>query len=177
MHRSLKLAVAFLLVLGLAGPSPAQAQSSLKLGPRVGVPVGDVSDVGGNLYFGAGARMGLSPLPDPVVLNPSFDFYLTDDFSGSSLSVFAVDLNGLYEFPLDGSPVVPYAGGGIAVTRISVDVQTQGPLTFDPSSTEVGLNLVGGARFPLGAVEPFAELNFAAGAERIGLTGGVLFSL
>lgn len=176
MKRLIGLTVALILLAG-ADPTTSRAQTGLKLGPRIGLPFGDVSDIGGNLYFGAEARVGLGSLPAPVTLNPFFDFYLTDDFAGSSLSVFAVDLNGLYEFSIEDAPAVPYAGGGIAITRISVDVQTQGPIAVDPSSTEVGLNLVGGARFPLGSVEPFAEFNFAAGAERIGLTGGLLFSL
>ena len=167
--RSLLLAATLILLVGLAGPPTAPAQTSVKIGPRVGVPVGNVSNIGGTLFFGADARVGLAALPDPVVLSPSFDFYLVE---GSGSSAFAVDLNGFYQFPLEGS-FVPYAGGGIAVTRISFDV---GGAQFDASATEVGLNLVGGARFPLGSVEPFAQLNLAAGASRIGLAGGVLFS-
>lgn len=172
--RSLLLAATLILVVGLAGPPTAPAQTGMKIGPRVGVPVGNVSDTGGTLFFGADARVDLAALPDPVVLSPSFDFYLADDFSGSSLTIFALDLNGLYEIPLEDSPVAPYAGGGIAITRVSIGEDV--PDRFDPSSTEIGLNLVGGARFPLESVEPFAQFNFTAGADRIGLAGGVLFS-
>lgn len=172
--------LALLLTLGLALPTSSRAQmndagpTTLKVGPRVGVPLGDVSDFGGNLFFGAEGRARLASLPSEVVLNPSLDFYLTDDYFGSSLTVFALDLNALYELDLGTSSVVPYGGGGIAITRISVDVGTN---AVDPSSTDVGLNVVGGARFPVGPVEPFAQFNFAAGADRIGLTGGVLFAL
>ena len=172
--RSLLLAATLTLVVGLAGPPTAPAQTSVKIGPRMGVPVGNVSDAGGTLFFGADARVDLAALPDPVVLSPSFDFYLTDDFSGSSLTIFALDLNGLYEIPLEDSPVAPYAGGGIAITRVSIEEDV--PDRFDPSSTEIGLNLVGGTRFPLESVEPFAQINVTAGADRIGLAGGVLFS-
>lgn len=173
------------LALGLAVQPQARAQmdqsggsTMVKIGPRVGIPVGDVSDTGGNLFFGADGRVQIASLPSEVVLNPSFDYYLTDDFLGSSLTIFAVDLNGLYEFDLDNPSFVPYGGAGIAITRISADVTGGGGfVTVDPSSTEVGLNLIGGARFPLGSVEPFAQVNFGAGAERIGIAGGVLFSL
>lgn len=148
--------------------------STVKIGPRVGIPVGDVSDTGGNLFFGADGRIQTAGLPDEVVISPSVDFYLTDDFGGSSLTILAADLNGLYEFQIENPVLVPYLGGGLAITRISVDASGS---IVDPSSTEVGLNLVGGARFPLGSVEPFAQVNFTAGADRIGIGGGVLFGL
>jgi hypothetical protein len=173
--------LALFLALGLAVQPQARAQMddggdspTIQIGPRVGIPFGDVSDIGGNLFFGAGGRVQISALPSEIVLSPSLDFYLTDDFAGAGLTIVAVDLNGFYEFQVEESPFVPYVGGGIAVTNISVDVEN----TFaDPSTTEVGLNLVGGVRFPLDSVEPFAQFNFAAGADRIGVTGGILFTL
>lgn len=173
MNRLLAFTATLFLVLATVTPLDTQAQTSFRIGPRVGVPFGDVSDLGGNVHLGADARIQLESLPDPVVLSPSFDYYLTDNSGGSGLSIFGVDLNGFYEFDVSNASFVPYAGGGLAVTRISIDVGAG----FDPSSTEIGLNLVGGARFPLGSVEPFAQFNFAAGAERTGITGGILFSL
>lgn len=173
-------ALALLLAFGLAAQPQAKAQmdngssTTIKIGPRIGIPVGDVSDIGGSLFFGADGRVQTEGLPDEVVISPSADFYLTDDFGGSSLTILAVDLNGLYEFQVETPTLVPYLGGGLAITRISVDAS--GSLV-DPSSTEVGLNLVGGARFPVGPVEPFAQVNFTAGADRIGIGGGLLFGL
>jgi opacity protein-like surface antigen len=108
-----------------------------------------------------------------VVANPSFDFYITD---ADNTTYFAVDLNALYEFSAGDMALVPYAGGGIGITRISFDSQTQIG-GFSASTTEIGLNLIGGARFPLGSVEPFAQLNAAVGAERVGITAGLLFGL
>jgi len=172
--------LALFLALGLVVQPQARAQmdqsggsTMVKIGPRVGIPVGDVSDIGGNLFFGADGRIHTGGLPSEIVISPSVDFYLTDDFGGAGLTIVAVDLNGFYEFQVDEPTFVPYFGGGLAITNISSDIS--GPL--DPSTTEVGLNIVGGARFPLGSVEPFAQVNLGAGAERIGIAGGLLFSL
>lgn len=175
--------LAFVLSLGLlfalAVPMNSQAQTSTKIGPRVGIPVGDISDLGGNFFLGADARFDSEALP--VVVNPSFDFYLMDDYVGGqnsvSQSVFTIDLNALYEFEGEDQAFTPYAGGGLAITRWSVDVPSQAQL--DPSTTDVGLNLLGGVRFPLGSVEPFVQANFGLGGDfdRFGIAAGLLFSI
>lgn len=186
MKRLAILTTVVLLGIGLSGPLTAQGQTSFKVGPRIGIPVGDVSDLGGNFFFGADARVGSPALP--VMINGSFDFYLTDDIEtgGEDLSqtIFAVDINALYEFGIDNPAFTPYAGGGLAITRSSVEEVTVdtgfGTGTFGGGSdTEVGLNLVGGARFPVGSFEPFAQLNATLGGDvqRFGITGGLLFGL
>lgn len=168
-----------LLAFGLAAQPQAQAQmdnsgsSTTKIGPRVGIPVGDVSDLGGNLFFGLDGRSQVGGLPDEVVISPSIDFYLTEGLGEARLVISAVDLNGFYEFQAENRAFVPYLGGGLAFTFISTDEA----LATDPSNTEFGLNFVGGARFPLGSVEPFVQVNTTAGADRVGIGGGVLFRL
>jgi hypothetical protein len=179
MRKSLLLPALCLLLALLV--TPARAQVSVDLGPRIGLPLGDLSDADASLFIGADARITTPSLP--VVLNPSFDFYFTDDPEGIDRSIFAVDLNALYEFGVENVAFTPYAGGGLAITRLSVD--SEGVDTpFGPvgggsvSDTEIGLNLIGGARFLLDPVQPFAQLNIAIGdLTRIGITGGVLFNL
>jgi opacity protein-like surface antigen len=177
MHRLCSLA-ALLLALGLLGPTTADAQTNVQLGPRLGIPVGDVSDAGGDLFLGADARIETQALP--VVINPSFDFYFMDDLRAGGRSVgqslFTIDVNALYEFGVDNQAFTPYAGGGLGITRYSIDADFRNSNTSD---TDVGLNIVGGARFPLGSVQPFAQLNAAFGGDwdRLGITGGVLFQL
>jgi hypothetical protein len=178
--RYFRTVAVLVLFAAVVFPSKAQAQmeeedeqmtpTTIKVGPRLGLPVGNLSD-GSSLFFGAEGRIGFSGLP--VVANPSFDFYITD---ADNTTYFAVDLNALYEFSAGDMALVPYAGGGIGITRISFDSQTQIG-GFSASTTEIGLNLIGGARFPLGSVEPFAQLNAAVGAERVGITAGLLFGL
>jgi len=164
------------LGVGLLAPGAASAQTTVKLGPRLGIPVGDIEDAGGNLFLGADARFNTDALP--VVLNPSIDFYLMDDVPGTSVdqSVFTIDLNALYEFGVDNEAFTPYAGGGIGITRRSID-DSSVPGDFD--DTDVGLNVVGGVRFPLESVEPFAQVNAVVGGDwdRLGITGGILFRL
>jgi hypothetical protein len=176
MKRFSLLLASFVLALGVMVPTTAQGQASFKIGPRLGIPVGDISD-GASVFIGADARVKTAALP--VVPSGSFDYYFTDT---DGYSVFAVDLNALYEFGIDNAVFVPYAGGGLAITRSSFDSPgvSVGGQTFgggSTSSTEVGLNIVGGARFPLGGLEPFAQLNATLGGDvqRLGITGGLLF--
>ncbi|MEF8795501.1 MAG: outer membrane beta-barrel protein [Salinivenus sp.] len=178
MQRFTVLAAFLILALGLLAPTSAEAQTSFKIGPRLGIPVGDFDDAA-SVYLGADARLTTEALP--VVPNASFDYYFTDV---DGYSLFAIDLNALYEFGVDNQAFTPYAGGGLAITRASIDSPSVsfGGQTFgggSTSNTEVGLNIVGGARFPLGSVEPFAQLNATLGgdAQRLGITGGLLFSL
>ncbi|MFB6249215.1 MAG: P44/Msp2 family outer membrane protein [Salinibacter sp.] len=144
--------------------------TTIKIGPRLGLPLGNLSN-GSTLFFGAEGRIGLSGLP--IVANPSFDYYLTNV---DNTTYFAVDLNALYELSVGDMAFVPYVGGGIGITRISFGSQTQFG-SFSASTTEIGLNILGGARFPLGSIEPFAQLNAAVGADRVGITAGLLFGL
>jgi hypothetical protein len=172
MKRLLTFAAALLLGFGLLGPGTANAQTSVQLGPRLGIPVGDLEDAT-SLYIGADVRIHSENLP--VVPNASFDYYFTDV---DELSIFTVDLNALYEFGVDNEAFTPYAGGGLAITRTSFDAASGG-FAISSDDTEVGLNLVGGARFPLGNIEPFAQLNATLGGDlqRLGVTGGLLFNL
>ncbi|MFB6230376.1 MAG: outer membrane beta-barrel protein [Salinibacter sp.] len=184
LAKRLTVAVAgLLLTFGLVLPPGAHAQmedegseATIKIGPRIGLPVGDLSDAG-TLFFGAEGRADLGDLP--VVANASFDYYLTDI---ENTTYFAVDLNALYEFGIENQSFVPYAGGGLGITRVSfetqgVDIPGGGTVGGTSSSeTEIGLNLVGGARFPVGSIEPFAQLNITLGdTQRVGITGGLLF--
>lgn len=155
----------------MAIPTGAQAQTEVSIGPRLGIPVGDLAD-GSSVFFGAEARVDSEALP--VVANGSFDYYLTES---DNVSYIAVDLNALYEFGVDNQAFTPYAGGGLAITRVSFDSDSE--FVESSSDTEIGLNLAGGARFPLGSIEPFVQLNATLGgdAQRLGLTGGLLFAL
>lgn len=177
MSRLRRLFLLF-LVLGLIPPTATEAQTSVKVGPRVGIPAGDIHLVGGDLFVGGEARIETAALP--VVINPSFDYYLMDERriggSPTSQSLFRVDVNALYPFGDDNGVFSPYAGGGLGITRYSYDADPRNRRSKD---TEVGLNLVGGGRFHLGRVEPFAQLSAAVldDWDRLGLTAGVVLRL
>lgn len=174
--KRITILVSVLLTAGLALAPLAQAQTQVKLGPRLGIPFGDVSDAGGNFFFGGDVRFYTDALP--VVPNVSTDFYLVDSVEGVDRSIFVVDVNALFEFGVDNAAFTPYSGAGVGITRFSSESTSQ-QISVSSSSSEIGVNLVGGARFLLDPMEPFVQLNATIGSDltRLGLTGGLLFSL
>lgn len=178
MTRVTTLFVTLLLFMGIALAPPAKAQSDVLVGPRIGVPLGDMSDLNATFFVGADLRITTESLP--VIVNPTFDFFLFDSPEGVDQTGFAIDLNALYDFGIDNEVFTPYAGGGLGITRYSASFQDSnfGGFGFDGGTTEVGLNLVGGARLMLDPVAPFLQLNATVGGDisRLGIAGGVLFS-
>lgn len=169
MNRYALFLVAVLLA-GTAMPNPARAQVDVSVGPRLGVPVGDLSDdAGADVFLGGEARITAPALP--VTVKPSLDIYFGDD----DVSIFTIDLNAVYTIGIDNQVFTPYAGGGIGITSVDID---RGP-GGRGDETELGLNLTGGARFLIEPVQPFVELNATIGGDfdRLGITGGVLYNL
>lgn len=157
----------FALTLFACMALPAQAQTSIQLGPRIGYEIDDVED----LFIGADARITIGALP--VQINPTFDYYLVDEIEGADYSLWQLSVNALYNFGFNNAVFTPYAGVGIGFTRSSVDVAG-----FESSSTDTGFNLVGGARFGSGALQPFVQAQLTFGdAELTTIGGGVLFRL
>ena len=157
------LAVLFVVI----GISTARAQTSFEIGPRVGFDLaGDVEE----LFLGADARIGVASLP--VLLNGTFDYYLVDNYD-----LWQLSLNALYEFGVDNQAFTPYAGGGLGITRYSFDIDSEF-VDLDTSSTDVGLNIIGGAIFELGNLKPFAQAQITFGDfDLFSIAGGLLFSI
>lgn len=134
---------------------------------------------GDDFDLGLGARVEM-PLPDlheQVRAIGSFDYFFPDI---DNLTYWEINANGAFSIPIEGeSPFAPYVGGGLNIARFSFDTDAQVPgFEFDASSTEVGLNVLGGSTFPMAdaAVTPFGELRIElSGGEQFVLTGGVLF--
>jgi hypothetical protein len=112
-----------------------------------------------------------------VVINPTFDFYFTDD----PLTFWSLSANGLYMIETENPSLDPYVGAGLGIYRTSVDVDT-GFGSFGASSTDIGINLLAGAQFPLETVTPFAEAQFSPvftsgdTTTLFNIKGGVLFT-
>jgi opacity protein-like surface antigen len=158
----------------IAAPNNAQAQDGFKVGPRVTIDLGDISDAfGGDFALGADVRVMIESLP--VDGQASFDYYFAED----PWTVFAFDINALYPFAMEDQPFRPYVGAGLGIARWSADVESDFGFGFSTSNTDVGINLLGGAEFPLDGFTPFAQAQFTVGgdADRFGITGGVLFNL
>jgi outer membrane protein with beta-barrel domain len=113
----------------------------------------------------------ISIAPDILYFFPN----KTDLGSGEELKLkwFEFNANGHYHFDTGGS-VMPYGLAGLNFAIVGIE-STASSLPFDESSTEVGLNLGGGADFDIGSnIMPFAEIRFVIGnADQLVLSGGV----
>lgn len=164
---------AFLLTFGLLATPQAQAQVTFEVGPRLGIDVGDVEE----LFIGADAR--ISSAGFPLIINPTFDYYFTDD----PLTFWSLSANALYPFVADNAAFTPYAGAGIGLYRSSVDdIEVFGQTVEGDSVTDIGLNLIFGAQFlNTGPVSPFAEAQYSSvfsdgdTGNLFSIKGGVLF--
>jgi opacity protein-like surface antigen len=175
-----KLLTIATLAFLLMSVSTVEAQDvDIELAPRIGYDLGDLNE----FFIGAEGRFYIEDLP--VVLSPGFDYYFaSSDFEGVSLNLFGIDLNALYEFELEDSNITPYAGGGIGILRQSVSVDGVdggfGVSGVTGSTTETGINLLGGAIFNIDApVRPFvqAKTNLGSNFTLFSLMGGVLIDL
>ena len=143
-------------ILGLAAAfsllAAAPSAAQVHLGPQVSLADDADVGIGGRLVAGVPQYSGVEFAGD-------FDYW---------------ELNGnlIYNFEIpEASAFRPYAGGGLNVARFD-DV---GPT--DAGDTELGLNILGGAKFPNeGPVTPYLELRAEIeGGEQFVITGGILF--
>lgn len=178
----------FTLLLGL--PLSTETQAQARLGVHTGFNLDAPADASGlsstaeegAFLVGAEARVRAGSLP--IEVNPSASYHFTG-IEGAALWQF--DLNVLYPFGTQNALFTPYAGLGAGVAYISSDELAL--LTGDEATTDVGLNLIGGASFNLGALEPFVQAKVSFGeyaaypndggeaGSAYTLTGGVLFRL
>ena len=168
------------LVLTLTGASAARAQTQFAVGPRLGFEL-DSYDA---FFVGADVRISTPNLP--VVFNPTLDYYFLDKddylprLSGVdfSLTFLQLGLNAIYEFVLEDQSFTPYAGAGVAVTRVSVSADVAGVGSDSEGDNEGGLNLLGGVVFESESFRPFVQAQATVGSDAnfLSVIGGVLFS-
>jgi len=123
------------------------------------------------LVTSAGPRAGASITPDQLVVGGqlstqgfapdwSFDPSLELGF-GDNQTVVAFNLDAYYHLRLAGSDWRPYVGGGLGVDFSSFD---EPPGVHDRTSTDIGLNVVGGFIAPTTSGNRwFGELRFGVG--------------
>ena len=168
-HLSLAAIAAILL---LAVPS-AHAQGTIGAGVH-GLYDLDLESFG----IGAQARAGANLGGFSLVINPSLEYFFTDDEENVSTSAFGANVDLLYQI---GDQYVttfqPYFGAGLGIRRYSVEVDS--PLgDLDGSETDLGLNLIGGATFGGGPIQPFARATIAImDGTPIVLKAGILFGI
>ena len=157
------------LALGLAAvaPSSAQAQVGFVVQGSYGL---DYEALG----VGGGVNLGLGSLTTKqgIRLETTFDYFLTDD----PLSVWEINGNLLEDIP---SVANLYVGAGINYANFSYDDNglcgAFGALC-DASSSEIGLNILGGYKLGTGKAAPFVQARFSlGGGEQLVVTGGFRF--
>ncbi len=171
-------------VLGALGAGTLEAQD-VKLGAQASLAQDTNFGIGPRVEFGLGRAIpGLG-------VTGSFDYFFPDDFRlttiegqmfTASVNYWEINANLIYGFSIANTPGVdPYVGAGINFSHISGNFTGPGA-AGDNSETDAGINLVGGAKFPLTGVTPFLEARLELkGSDPLGvedqfvLTGGILF--
>jgi len=175
------------LLFAFALPFTAQkAQAQFTLMPYLGYNLdaeGFLVGIGGEFA----APFEISNLI--LSVRPSVEYTFTDSFGGigidsDDVSVTFIQINGdvIADFSTPGATIAPFAGAGLAIVSTSVDIDGIDCDDFglDCSSTDFGLNLLGGVTFPgaLGFGDPFAQgrLTLADGSA-ISILGGLRIPL
>lgn len=142
-------------------PMTAQAQTSVSIGAKGGIDLGDIEEP----YVGADVRIDFGDAP--VRINPFFNYY----FAPENVTFWSAGANALFDFEVEDSAFAPYVGAGAQAFNSNV-------------STEIGVNGVAGAEFDLeSGVRPFVQaevgivFNELSNLTLFGISGGVLFDL
>jgi opacity protein-like surface antigen len=185
--KNLTRTFALLCFLALAAGS-AQAQAQVSLGVQGGYNLDAFTDQGaeeGTYHLGAQVRFGLAQTR--LVLNPSVDYFFNHI---EDANTFQVNGDVIAPLGINNTVFTPYVGLGLAVTRVSFnsDAPIVGDL-LESDETDLGLNVLGGATFGTGPVQPFAQARITFGnhlafvnddgqaGPGYALMGGVLFRL
>ncbi len=134
-----------------------RAEAQFSLLPYIGYNIED----GFGFLVGIGAEF-VAPFDInnlDLSIAPSVEYVSTDDFNGggatSNISTSYIQINGdvIAKFAPNGS-IAPFAGAGLAYGIYSASSDG-----FDASSSDLGLNLLGGVSFPgaLGFAEPYVN--------------------
>jgi hypothetical protein len=128
-------------------------------------------DIGGNLNWdnprgGGDTDWGVSgrvDYGDDLRLITAFDYYFREAedlvadgnfVAGNDLDLKFWELNANVVFQFQTAGVRPYFGGGLGIARRTFnDIDN----VFDDERTELGVNAIGGLKFPADPVTPFVE--------------------
>jgi opacity protein-like surface antigen len=167
-------------VLGLAVAPAAMAQSNLGL-KNLGVAIGYVSpeNLDGTFSFGGFADWGT--IAPNVGLESRIDHWSwSENYLGVETKVrdIAVGARGKYHFETANPKIRPFAGGGLALHFISLEVTDNSftpSLSVSDSQTKLGFDLGGGISTPMnprtdflaeawyGVVSDFSQFSLRAG--------------
>jgi hypothetical protein len=160
-----------LLVLLLASPRHAQAQLRIDVAPTLGYGADVPNQVGdrGSMSVGALAHFYLNFNSLSLIINPDFDYYLTE---AEGITALQGDVNLLLALGEPGVNVLmPYIGIGGALTRVSGN-DPRNPATPGTESglmegTDFGLNLVLGTALGQRNVRAFVQGRYTLGSHQL----------
>jgi opacity protein-like surface antigen len=159
MNKSI-LGIAAVAMMAIA-PASASAQMPINFGALGGasIPIGDFGDVAETGWH-LGGFLAFRPAMMPFGLRAEgvyHRFSAKDDVLLSADSrTINVNLNGLWEFSMAGSPMQPYAIGGFGL----YNSKATGDDVDDESSNDLGVNVGGGVRFALSGFSAFVEARY-----------------
>lgn len=173
MGRKLCAALSAGALVALVGAADLQGQ----------VAFGAQANWGSEADFGVGGRILLDlgeAVPGLGFAGDFNYFFPDDDADDADFDWWEINGNGQYAFQIEDASVAPYLLGGLNITRIDFDVDDGGQdipgFDFSTSTTEVGLNVGGGIKFPGGSITPFVEGRAViSDADQVVVTGGILF--
>lgn len=143
----------------LATPPPANAFDLSGFGGKLGY----LSPENRDGTFAVGAHLEFEQSGSRVHLLPNVMYW-----KASNLSDLSANADLYYHFIREGQ-VTPYLGAGLGINAFRDDGTNQ-------SDTKLGLNLVGGFRFPAPSVHYFVEGRYtASNISQFALLGGITF--
>jgi hypothetical protein len=147
---------------------------------------------GGDTDSGVGARVDFD-LAGPLAIDDGLFQHLFGSATGSyffrdcppagtdqlaDCGFIEINGNANIPFTITGSSVSGYLGGGLHLARYSVDYSTpeaRALISSEPTFAQIGLNLLGGIKFPLSGLTGFVEGKFGlVGAEQFVFSAGLL---
>lgn len=152
-------ASALLLSLALL-LAPAAGQAQVHFGGQLNVAEDHDFGLGPRVVVGVPEYSGVEGVG-------TFDVFFPD----GDTDYWELNGNLVYNFVVPDAPSFhPYAGGGLNIAHVD-------PGPVGDSRTDVGLNLLGGVKFPLTGFTPFVEIRIEidGGDQQPVLTGGLLF--
>jgi len=121
---------------------------------------------------------GAYDITDEIRGNATVNFFFGESVEGiASTNVWTINLDGHYKLiDEDEFGVYALAGLNLATVRVKFEDPTGIFGNFSESSTEVGLNVGGGAELPLDTVIPFAEVKYViSNLDQLVIMAGVRF--
>ncbi len=136
-----------------------------------------LTGVGGRLNFvdpeGSGGTIGIGGHAHLGFIIPSLALYPSLEYwNKSGVKSFVINGNVRYYFPTT-SNIDLFGGGGLAISFVNKDLGPSG----DKNDTDIGLNLLGGADFPItDNLVATAELTFLiSDINVLKITGGITY--